>query len=242
VGESGSGKSQTMMARWGFSPPTGARRGSALYRGPGICSACPSGAEQGARQEDHHDLPGADDLARSALQDRPPADRADHASWRKAGLAEARARAIEMLKLVGIPEPKRRMGLLSARAVGRAAPARDDRHGAGQRSGPADRGRADDGARRDDPGGNPRTHGGAAEAARHGDRLHHPRPQHRAAHRRPRLCDAAGRGGGAWRGEDPLRKPAARLHKDAASAEPSGHQGAGAARRAEDAWRDATWR
>ncbi len=44
---------------------------------------------------------------------------------------QAHAHAVEMLALVGIPEPRRRAGQLSARAVGRHAPARHDRHGAG---------------------------------------------------------------------------------------------------------------
>ena len=48
---------------------------------------------------------------------------------------------------------------LSARAVGRAAPARDDRHGARQRAGAADRRRADDGARRHRAGADPEAAG-----------------------------------------------------------------------------------
>ena len=47
------------------------------------------------------------------------------------------------------------MRCLSARAVRRPAPARDDRHGARQRSRHPDRRRADDGARRDHPGADP---------------------------------------------------------------------------------------
>ena len=46
---------------------------------------------------------------------------------------EARAlrdKAIEMLKLVGIPSPEKRRRRLSAPAFGRHAPARDDRDGA----------------------------------------------------------------------------------------------------------------
>ena len=38
-----------------------------------------------------------------------------------------------------------------------------------------------------------------AAAARHGDRLHHPRSRHRAPHRRPGLCHASRRGGGGRR-------------------------------------------
>ena len=48
-----------------------------------------------------------------------------------------------------------------ASALRRPAPARDDRHGAGQRSRAADRGRADDGARRHHPGADPQAAGRA---------------------------------------------------------------------------------
>ena len=56
---------------------------------------------------------------------------------------------------VGIPDPSRRLAAIriSSRA---AAPARDDRHGAGLRAGAADRRRADHRARRHDPGPDPR--------------------------------------------------------------------------------------
>ena len=41
-------------------------------------------------------------------------------------------RALELFRRVGIADPERRAARLSARAVGRHAPARDDRHGARQ--------------------------------------------------------------------------------------------------------------
>ena len=44
--------------------------------------------------------------------------------------AAARARILELLDQVGIPDPQGRLGELSASAVRRPAPARDDRHGA----------------------------------------------------------------------------------------------------------------
>ena len=53
--------------------------------------------------------------------------------------AAADARAIEMLRLVGIPDPAQRLRAISARAVRRHAPARHDRHGAGLRPQAADR-------------------------------------------------------------------------------------------------------
>ena len=96
-------------------------------------------------------------------------------------------RALELLRPGRHPragEPARR---LSAPALGRPAPARHDRHGAGQRARPADRRRADDRARRHHPGADPEAAEGAAGAARHGDAADHPRPHHRAQDRRPGL-------------------------------------------------------
>ena len=65
-------------------------------------------------------------------------------------------RVIELFEAVGLPRPGGRRGALPARAVGRHAPARDDRDGARLRAGAAHRRRADDRARRDGPGPDPR--------------------------------------------------------------------------------------
>ena len=62
---------------------------------------------------------------------------------------------VEMLRLVGFPDREARLAHLSVRAVGRPAPARDDRDGAGLPAGAADRRRADHRARRHDPGADP---------------------------------------------------------------------------------------
>ena len=77
-----------------------------------------------------------------------------HAGLRpNAGAASARSSCCAR---TGIPEPERRATALSAPALGRPAPARDDRDGAGVQARAADRRRADDGARRHDPGADPR--------------------------------------------------------------------------------------
>ena len=80
-------------------------------------------------------------------------------------------------------------GQLSARAVGRPAPARDDRHGAVLRTAPAAGRRADHGARRDgaDPGADPAAQ--AAAGTRHGHDLRHPRSGRRQRDRRPHRGD-----------------------------------------------------
>ena len=70
--------------------------------------------------------------------------------------ATARARVLELLRKVGLDNPERRLQRLPAPALRRAAPARDDRHGAGQRARPADRRRAHHRARRHHPGADPR--------------------------------------------------------------------------------------
>ena len=84
-----------------------------------------------------------------------------------------------MLELVGIPEAGASARRLPAPALGRHAPARDDRHGARVQPEAADRRRADDRARRHDPGADPRAAARAARAARHVDPAHHPRPRRR---------------------------------------------------------------
>ena len=83
-------------------------------------------------------------------------------------------RALELLELVGIPEPRRRVDALPARVLGRHAPARDDRDGARQRPEAADRRRADDRARRHGAGADPRADRAAAARARHGGRASSP--------------------------------------------------------------------
>ena len=74
---------------------------------------------------------------------------------KKIDKAGARARAIELLGMVGIPQAAEAPQELPAPVLRRHAPARDDRDGAGPGAQADDRGRADDGARRDDPGPGP---------------------------------------------------------------------------------------
>ena len=78
--------------------------------------------------------------------------------------AEALERALELLRLVRVPAPERRVRELSSPDVGRHAPARHDRHGARLRSRALDSGRANDGSRRDHPGAGARDHAPAEGA------------------------------------------------------------------------------
>ena len=105
----------------------------------------------------------------------------------------ARKRTLELLRAGRHPRGGDAARRLSAPALRRPAPARDDRHGARQRARPADRRRADHGARRHHPGADPEAAEDAAGALRHGAAVHHPRPRHRAQDGRPGLRDDPGR-------------------------------------------------
>ena len=110
---------------------------------------------------------------------------------------------------------------ISAPALGRHAPARHDRHGAGLQSQGADRRRADHGARRHHPGADPRAdRRTAARVQRRGD-PDHPRSRRRrrdgaAGHRH--VCRPQGRGG---RGRRAVRAAAASLHGGPAGLDPA---------------------
>ena len=78
---------------------------------------------------------------------------------------------------------------VSARALGRAAPARADRVGAGRRTRARDRRRADHRARRDRAGADPRP-ARRAQDARHRAAADQPRPRRRRPDRRPRAGHA----------------------------------------------------
>ena len=91
----------------------------------------------------------------------------------KLSKADAIARAVEMLTLVGIPEPGRRVHRIPAPAIGRHASARDDRHRAGLLAEAADRRRTHHRARRDHPGADPRPDARPENPRRRGDHADH---------------------------------------------------------------------
>ncbi len=131
------------------------------------------------------DLSGADDVAQSGAVDRPADQGAaahPHGHERGAGNG-ACDRTADAGWHHRSGEPPR---AVSAPAVGRHAPARDDRHRPRLQSETADRGRADDRARRDHPGADPGTDEGPGAPAQHRRHRHHAQPRHRRALRRPR--------------------------------------------------------
>ena len=103
--------------------------------------------------------------------------------------SKLRARVIEVLNQAGFADAETPAGRLPASALRRPAPARDDRHGARQRSCPADRRRTDHRARRDDPGADPEAARAPAHGAPAGDAADHPRPADRPPLRRHGLRD-----------------------------------------------------
>ena len=136
AGESGSGKSMTALAIMGLLPQPAARiaGGSIRLGGTDLATLDEARDAAHARRPHRHDLPGADDLAQPGADDRPAADRGDRGAHRRCRAARRAQRAIEALDAVRIPQAETPAEAVSARAVRRHAPARDDRHGAGAAS------------------------------------------------------------------------------------------------------------
>ena len=129
-------------------------------RGPrSRASSANAQMRQRPRPPDRHDLPGADERARSGVHGRRPDRRNRAHAFPVSRASEACERAVEALAAVGIASPRNCAAMYPMSLVGRHAPARDDRDGAGVRAAPPDRRRADHRARRDHPGAD---HGPAA--------------------------------------------------------------------------------
>ena len=110
AGESGSGKTMSALAVLRLLPPRAIVEGRAVYRGRDVFVPRPAQPPADPRPRDRDGLPGPADLASPDDQHRPRAHRAP-ARPPAAGKAQARARAIEMLDEVRIPDPE---GCLSA--------------------------------------------------------------------------------------------------------------------------------
>ena len=118
------------------------------------------------------------------------------------------------------PRPEARR--LSPSALRRPAPAGDDRDGARQPSRSPDRRRAHDRARRHRAGADPQAAQGPPGQVRHGDAVHHPRPQHRPAYRRRPDRDAARKDCRGGRNGAGVRHPRYPYTRALMSAEPKG--------------------
>ena len=196
VGESGSGKSVSALAVMQLLPAGTARiQGLGPLRRPRAARPHRRGDAQDPRPRHRDDLPGADDLAQPGAQDRAADHGAAHHPPRHGRCEGARAgdRAADAGRHHRPREPARPV---SAPALGRHAPARDDRHRACLQSQAPDRRRAHHRARRHHPGADPGADEGPLAPARRGGRHHHPQPRHRRPLRRPRerhVCGAPGR-------------------------------------------------
>jgi ABC-type uncharacterized transport system YnjBCD ATPase subunit len=172
VGESGSGKSVTALSTVSLLPETAELRGSITY----------DGAEMlGASEADLREVRGNDIsfIFQEPMTSLNPLHTLEKQIGESLALHQglsgqaARQRIIELLKR-SASAIRKAAGRLSAPAVGRAAAARDDRHGAGQQPEASDRRRTDHRARRHDPGADPRAAGGAEARSRHEPSVHHP--------------------------------------------------------------------
>ena len=144
---------------------------------------------------------------------------------------QARALALEALGRGGDPAGRAADRRLPASVLGWDAAARDDRDGADQRSEAADRGRADDCARRHDAGTDPGPDAHAAGGARDGDHHDHARPRSRGRGRRRGGRHVRGPRRGASARQQHLRAADASLHLGAARLAAASRDG----RRAADA-------
>ena len=167
VGESGSGKTLTALSLLQLLPPGATCAGRIVVDGQSVIGAGDGLLAPAARRRRRNGVPGADDQPQSAEADRQadrrggPAPPARHPR----GSSGARHAAAQRGRLSRRGAPARR---LPASAIRRPAATGDDRDGTGQRPPVADRGRADDGARRHHPGTNPETAGGGKSGARAG--------------------------------------------------------------------------
>ena len=234
VGESGSGKSVSALSILKLLPYPAASHpsGTIHFKGRELLQRRRTRDARDPRQRHLDHLPGADDLAQSAPHHRG-ADRRDPVSCISGiGGSMARARTLELLTQVGIPDPETRLAELSAPAVRRPAPARDDRDGARQRAGSADRRRADHCARRHRAGADPGAARRYPAAARHEPAVHHPRSRHRPPHRRHRLRHEQRQDRRAGTGRAGLHRAKASLHARSARRRTEARSGAAAAERA----------
>ncbi len=178
------GRASAVMSLLRLLPSTANVTGSAEFDGVDLLTASLAAVRRDPRPRDRVRLPGADDLAEPGVPRRQPDRRGARAASRPraGGRSATHDRAARPRAHPRARAPGRRV---PAPALGRDAPARDDRDGPGVRSEDPDRRRADDCARRDDPGRDPRPAARHSRAARHRDRPDHAQPRRGRRHRRP---------------------------------------------------------
>ena len=187
VGESGAGKSLTGAAVIGLLEPPGRIIGGEVrLERPAHRQPAAEEMRKVRGPAHRHGVPGPADQPQPALPHRRP-DRRDHPHARaRLARREARERAIALLQEAGIQGAQGAHRQLSARVLGRHAPARGAGAGAVRGARPADRRRADHGARRVDPGADHRAAQAAVPRAGHGRDADHPRHGRDRRDRRPR--------------------------------------------------------
>ena len=148
VGESGSGKSVLGLSLLGLLPSSPAPK----VRGQRDRARC----RHDARRRDTRRAVRRDHLGAVFQDPMTSLNPTMRVGRQVAEAAGSGAAALELLEAVGIPEPARRMREYPARALGRAAPTRDDRDGDRREAFARRRRRADDRARRHGAGTDPR--------------------------------------------------------------------------------------
>ena len=116
-------------------PPPSHPRGQVLFGGADLLRASEARAARDARQPHRDDLPGPDDLAQPVPDRRAAAHRGARAAPRARAARDARARARRDARARRHRRARAAHRRLPARALGRHAPARDDRDGAAVRAG-----------------------------------------------------------------------------------------------------------
>ena len=111
VGESGCGKTVTARSVLKLidMPPGRFEAGQILWQGRDLIPLDDGRDEQDPRPRDRHHLPGADDLAQPGLHGGRPDRRGDRAAPEAHAASRRMAGAVEMLRLVNIPNPQRRV-------------------------------------------------------------------------------------------------------------------------------------
>ena len=246
VGESGCGKSTVSLGIMRDLSNIGKIVGGRIkFQGKDMGEMSEEELRADPRQQDRHDLPGADGEPEPGDEGRPAADgSADHPRQGVEG-GGLQARAGDGARGAAA-RSRADDALLSAPAFGRPAAAHRHRHGAAVEAGAAAARRADDGARRDGRGRHRRTGEGARQGIRHVDdlRVAQSRPDPRDL--RPHHRDVFRRGGGDRQDQGRVRPhapplyagavpldPAARRRQEFAAADRHSRPAAAAARAAE---------